>query len=49
MATGADLEYLVRLSQTHTSFRKPELEALAELLNLPLEILDYRDDVSMLI
>ncbi|KAK5092300.1 hypothetical protein LTR70_005606 [Exophiala xenobiotica] len=34
--------YLIRLSQSHETFRKPELESLASLLNITLSITDYR-------
>lgn len=41
-------EYLVRFVQMHESFRIPELQAAAELAGVPLEIVDYSDDVSSL-
>lgn len=34
--------YLIRLSQSHETFRKPELESLAALLNITLSMIDYR-------
>ncbi|KAJ9668584.1 hypothetical protein H2201_001226 [Coniosporium apollinis] len=37
------MEYLVRLIQIHETFRKPELEALAILAGMNLEILHYND------
>lgn len=41
------MEYLVRLIQIHEDFRLAELQALAELNNVQLEILSYRLDVSI--
>lgn len=38
--------YLVRLAQIHESFRKAELHALAELVGVKLEIIQYDDDVG---
>ena len=35
-------QYLVRLSHSHETFRKPELESIASLLNISLSISDYR-------
>ncbi|CAD0113583.1 unnamed protein product [Aureobasidium uvarum] len=37
------MEYLIRLAQMHETFRRPELEALAVLHNVELEILEYSD------
>jgi len=34
--------FLIRLSHSHETFRKPELESLASLLNIGLSITDYR-------
>ena len=39
------MEYLIRLAQMHETFRRPELEALAVLHNVDLEILEYADEV----
>lgn len=39
------MEYLIRLAQMHETFRRPELEALAVLHNVDLEILEYSDQV----
>jgi len=39
------MEYLIRLAQMHETFRKPELEALAALHDVDLEILEYSDQV----
>lgn len=38
--------YLVRLVQVYESFRKAELEALADLAGIPLEFVSYDEDVS---
>ncbi|KAI9782063.1 MAG: hypothetical protein M1816_002004 [Peltula sp. TS41687] len=38
------MDYLIRLVQVHGSFRKPEIEAIAEACGLNLEILSYADD-----
>jgi len=38
------MEYLIRLAQMHETFRRPELEALAVLHNVDLEILEYSDE-----
>lgn len=40
------MEYLIRLIQIHETFRKPELEALAEIANIKMEILFYSADVG---
>lgn len=40
------MEYLIRLIQIHETFRKPELEALAEVANIQLEFVFYSADVS---
>ncbi|KAF2154577.1 tRNA guanosine-2'-O-methyltransferase [Myriangium duriaei CBS 260.36] len=37
-------EYLVRFVQLHESFRVPELQALAQLASVTLEVVDYRQD-----
>lgn len=42
------MEYLVRFSQSHESFRLAELEALATLEDVALEVLSYRDEVRVL-
>jgi tRNA G10 N-methylase Trm11 len=40
------MEYLIRLIQIHETFRKPELEALAEIANIKMEIVFYSADVG---
>lgn len=42
------MEYLVRFTQVHETFRKAELEALAILESVELEILTYSPSVSLL-
>lgn len=39
-------DFIIRLVQWHETFRKAELEALATLARIKLDILDYSDDVS---
>lgn len=39
------MEYVVRFAQHHESFRRPEIEALAELAGVELEILFYNEYV----
>ena len=40
------MEYLIRFAQVHETFRRPELEAIAVLADVDLEILEYTDDVG---
>lgn len=42
------MEYLIRFSQSHETFRIPEIEALASLAGIDITIVDYRIDVSPL-
>lgn len=37
--------YLIRLAQTHETFRKVELQALADLANTKLEFVKYGENV----
>lgn len=39
-------EYLVRLVQMHESFRKAELQALADLNGIPIEFVKYDENVG---
>lgn len=39
-------QYLVRLAQAHESFRKVELQALADVAGVPLQFVKYEEDVS---
>ena len=40
------MDYLIRFVQFHENFRKPEIEALAELTNVKIEWVFYSDDVG---
>lgn len=40
------MEYLIRLVQVHETFRKPEVQALATLAGVDLEIIAYSEIVS---
>lgn len=42
------MEYLIRFIQTHETFRLPEIEALAEIEGITLEIVSYSLDVCLL-
>lgn len=42
------MEFLVRFVQMHESFRKPELEALAILANVDMEIVEYSEYVGFI-
>ena len=39
-------QYLVRLAQAHETFRKVELQALADIAGVPLQFVKYEEDVS---
>jgi tRNA (guanine10-N2)-methyltransferase len=39
------MEYLIRFVQQHEPFRKPEIDALAELYKIKLRWISYSDDV----
>lgn len=41
--------YLVRMAQVHSSFRKPELEALALMAGVEVEFVRYSEYVCSLI
>lgn len=41
-------QYLIRLVQVHESFRKVELQALADLAEVSLEFVHYENDVRTL-
>lgn len=43
------MEYLIRFAQSHESFRRPEIEALADLAGIDLEILFYDGSVCSLL
>ena len=38
------MDYLIRFTQTHESFRRPEVEALSTLASLPCEIISYAEN-----
>lgn len=40
------MDFLIRFSQVHESFRKPEIEALAHLFNIDFEWLYYSEYVG---
>src|SRR4051812_2232796 len=40
-------QYLVRLAQAHESFRKVELQALADIAGVALHFVRYEEDVSL--
>lgn len=39
-------DYLVRFAQAHESFRKVELQALADIAGIPIQFIKYDEDVS---
>ncbi|KAK1848922.1 RNA methylase family protein [Colletotrichum chrysophilum] len=41
------MEYLVRFSQAHESFRLPELQALADLEGIQMKVVEYSAEVSV--
>ena len=41
------MEYLIRLSQVHESFRKAEILALAVLANVEVDIVEYYEYVCL--
>lgn len=41
------MEFLVRFSQAHESFRLPELQALADLEGIDMKVVEYSLDVSL--
>lgn len=42
------MEYLIRFAQVHESFRRPEIQALAALAGIDLEIISYNEFVGVL-
>ena len=42
------MEFLIRFTQYHESFRVPEIEALAEHEGIPISVLDYSLEVSVI-
>jgi tRNA (guanine10-N2)-methyltransferase len=41
------MEYLIRFAQKYESFRRPELEALAELSGVTYQIVEYDVEVRI--
>lgn len=41
------MEYLIRFAQVHESFRRPEIQALAALAKIELEIISYNEFVGV--
>lgn len=39
------MEYLVRFVQLHETFRVPELQAVASIAGVDMQVLDYDQDV----
>jgi tRNA G10 N-methylase Trm11 len=39
-------QYLVRFAQAHETFRKVELQALADIAEVPVHFIKYEEDVS---
>lgn len=42
------MEYLVRFSQWHETFRLAELKALAHVADIDMQVLAYSDEVSLI-
>jgi tRNA G10 N-methylase Trm11 len=42
------MEYLIRFAQVHESFRRPEIQALAALAEIDLELICYNEFVGVL-
>ncbi len=42
------MEFLIRFAQAHETFRRPELEALAIVHGISLEIVEYSEYVCLL-
>lgn len=42
----ATMEYLIRFSQSHETFRLPEIQALAELGKIDMKVIYYHPEVS---
>lgn len=41
------MDYLVRFSQSHETFRRAEIEAIATCLGFDMQVVFYDDDVSL--
>jgi tRNA (guanine10-N2)-methyltransferase len=46
---AGNMEFLIRFTHVHETFRLAEIKALAELGNIDLEIVSYEADVSSLL
>lgn len=40
------MEYMIRFTQVHETFRRAEIEALAALESITLEVVSYSNEVS---
>lgn len=40
------MDYLIRFVQMHETFRKPEIDALAQINNISIEWLSYTEEVG---
>lgn len=40
------MEFLLRFAQTHETFRLPEIEAIAEIEDIDMVVVDYNLEVS---
>lgn len=40
------MEYIIRFSQSHETFRLPEIQALAELGKIDMKVIYYHPEVS---
>lgn len=45
VATSVTMDFIIKFAQAHETFRIPEIEALAEVENVPLEIVHYDEAV----
>lgn len=41
------MDYLIRFSQSHETFRRAEIEAIATCLGFDMQVVFYDDDVSL--
>ena len=42
------MDFIIRFAHTHETFRKPEIEALAILVNINVEFLFYSENVRLI-
>ncbi len=45
VATSVTMDFIIKFAQAHETFRIPEIEALAVVENVPLEIVHYDEAV----